>query len=160
MAVAPVVAGCTVELVRALPAHVARVKPRVIGWFANGPAAAVSVDLKKRRGWPPRGVKLQPIKAEVADVCMGFAAAVDGQTIAHSADPLLDAHVSVAEPIRTGDKWTFGRRGQGHVDALYSAAGARHLALTLPRTVAASRGLVAREPGERTPEPLQPSTDT
>ena len=152
--------GCTVELVRALPAHVARVKPRVIGWFANGPAAAVSVDLKKRRGWPPRGVKLQPIKAEVADVCMGFAATVDGQTVAHSADPLLDAHVSVAEPIRTGDKWTFGRRGQGHVDALYSAAGARHLALTLPRTVAASRGLVAREPGERTPEPLQPSTDT
>lgn len=136
--------GCTVELVRSLPDHVARVKPRALGWLANGPAAAVSVDLKKRRGWPPRGVKLLPIKADAADVCMGFAAAVDGKTVVHSADPLLDAHVAVAEPIRTaGDRWTFGRRGSGHVDALYAAAGARHLALSLPRTVAASRVIVA-----------------
>lgn len=145
--------GCTVELVRALPAHVARVKPRVLGWLASGPAGAVSVDLAKRRGWPPAGVKLAPIKADVADVCMGFAAAVDGGTVAHSADPLLDAHAGIAEPIRTGDRWVFGRRGAGHVDALYAAAGARHLALSLPRTVSATRGLVARTSGERSTPP-------
>lgn len=138
--------GCTTELVAALPALVARVRPRSLGWLANGPAGALSVDLKKRRGWPPRGVTLVPIKADVADVCMGFAAAVAGGQVAHSADPLLDAHAAVAEPIRTGDRWVFGRRGAGHVDALYAAAGARHLALSLPRTVAASRVIVASPP--------------
>lgn len=140
---------CTLELVRALPALVARVKPKALGWFPKGPAAAVSLDLRKRAGWPPRGVKLEPIAAETADVCMGFSRTVDSRLVAHSADPLLNAHVGVAERLRSGDRWTFTRKGSGHVDALYAAAGAAHLARGLPKRVGRTRGLVARESSEQ-----------
>lgn len=132
--------NCTLELVNALPALVARVKPRALGWFPKGPAAAVSVDLRKRRGWPPRGVQLAPISGETADVCMGFGGAVDAGLIAHSAEALLNAHVAVAERLRSGDRWTFTRKGGGHVDALYAAAGAAHLARSLPRRVSGEPG--------------------
>jgi hypothetical protein len=131
--------GCTIELARALPGLVAKIKPRVVGWFPTGPAASLSVDLAKRREWPPRGVKVDPIRGESADVCMAFAEAVRARTVVHSADPLLDTHVSVAEPIRSGDRWVFGRRGVGHVDAAYAAAGAVHLARSLPVAAAAGR---------------------
>lgn len=135
-------AGCTVQVERELPAFLAsfKVKPRVVGWFPNGPAAAVSVAMKKRRGWPPAGVKVEAISGETADVCMWFAAQVThlddegnpAPMIAHSADPLLNAHVALAEPKRSGSRWTFGRTDAGHVDALYAAAGAAHLARSLP----------------------------
>lgn len=133
--------GCTIDLARALPGLVARVKPRVVGWFATGPAASLSVDLAKRRGWPPPGVKVEAIRGESADLCMAFAAAVDARTVVHSADPLLDTHVAVAEPIRSGDRWVFGRRGVGHVDAAYAAAGAMHLARSLPARTGGGRVL-------------------
>jgi hypothetical protein len=63
---------------------------------------------------------------------MGFSEQVDAHRIAHSGDPLLDAHVSAAEKLSTGDGWRFSRKGEGHVDAAYAAAGAVHLARTLP----------------------------
>lgn len=135
--------GCTRELEMDLPELVARVKPRTLGWFPAGPAAAVAVAVRQRPGWPPRGVRVEALRQEAADVCMGLASAVTGGLVAHSGDPLLDAHVSAAEPLRTGDRWVFTRRGGGHVDAAYAVAGAVHLARSAPQRVRSTRGFVA-----------------
>lgn len=121
------------QLRRNLPRHVERVKPRVLGWMPAGPAAQVAVDIAtERRNWPPSGVKVEAITSELTAVAMGFASLVTAQQIVHSDDPLLNGQVAGAERIRRGDAWTFGRRGQAHVDAVYAAAGAVHLARTLP----------------------------
>jgi hypothetical protein len=124
--------GCTDELRRELPEIVQRVQPRVFGWFPSGPGASLAADMEERRGWPPDGVELEEIRGEVTAVCMGFSEQVDAHRIAHSGDPLLDAHVSGAEKLANGDGWRFSRKGEGHVDAAYAAAGAVHLARTMP----------------------------
>lgn len=125
-------AGCTDSLRRELLGILAQVKPRVLGWFPSGPAAALAADLAERRDWPPENVEIEEIRGDVTAVCMGFSEQVGAKRIAHSGDPLLDAHVSAAEKLTTGDGWRFSRKGDGHVDAVYAAAGAVHLARTLP----------------------------
>jgi hypothetical protein len=87
--------------------------------------------MKEHEGWPPEGVEVEEIRGDVAAVCMGFAEQVTALKIAHSGDPLLDAHIAGAEKTTHGDGWRFSRKGAGHVDALYAAAGAVHLARTL-----------------------------
>lgn len=114
-----------------------RVKPRVLGWFPAGPAAAAAAALAERPGWPPEGVEIMPIRNEVTAVCMGFAEQVRAHAIAHTGDPLLETHLRAAEKLHQGDGWRFTRRGAQHVDAAYAVAGAVHLARTLPETVAA-----------------------
>jgi len=122
--------GCTDLLRRELVELVAKVKPRNFGWFPSGPAAALAADMMERKGWPPEKVEIMEIRGEVTASCMGFAEQVGTRRIAHSGDPLLDAHVSAAEKLTHGDGWRFSRKGEGHVDALYAAAGAVHLART------------------------------
>lgn len=103
----------------------ARIKPAAFGWFPGGPAAAVSADLK--------ALKLDAIKGEDATaVCQEFAALVPGRGVIHNGDPLMTAHVLGAKKWKVGDGWRFVRRGVGHVDGAYAAAGAVHLARTLP----------------------------
>lgn len=142
--------GCTDVLRRELPGLVARVRPQALGWLPAGPAAALAADLADRtksgrRGWPPAGVTVTEIKGELSAVCMGFAEQVTAGQIAHSGDPLLNAQVGAAERLRRGDVWVFSRRGKGgHCDALYAAAGAAHLARTLPPPVGKPRLLVAK----------------
>lgn len=124
--------ACTDELRRELVDLVLRVKPAKFGWFPAGPAASLAADMAERRGWPPEGVEVEEIRGDVAAVCMGFAEQVGARRIAHSGDPLLDAHVAGAEKLVHGDGWRFSRKSEGHVDAVYAAAGAVHLARTLP----------------------------
>lgn len=129
--------GATKQLRAELPAMVAKIKPRVLGWFPDGPAAAVAADLKARRGnwqWPPRGVKIEELTGgiDIATVCMGFAEQVDANQIRHPRDPLLDRHVDTTQKLWRGSVWTFTRGDAGPVDATYAAAGAVHLARTLP----------------------------
>jgi hypothetical protein len=124
-----------------LPALVEQVKPRVLGWFPNGPAAAAAAALQQRPGWPPRGVELERC-SDMTAICMGFAEQVRSRQIAHGGDPLLDAHVRAAEKLSYGDGWRFTRKGAGQVDAVYAAAGAVHLARTLPPK--ASPGIYVR----------------
>lgn len=126
--------GCTKALREDLPGLVARLKPRVIGWFPAGPAAAVAADLADRghRGWPPRRVAVEEIRGDVAPVCMGFADAVTAGDIVHPKDPMLDQHVGAAQRLWRGDVWVFGRKGASPIDGAYAAAGAVHLARTLP----------------------------
>ena len=123
--------GCTKELMADLPALVAKVKPKKFGWLPSGPAAAIAARMGKRAEWPPRGVVLEEITRDAPAVCMGFAEQVTTGQIAHSGDPLLDAQVAVAEKQFTGKRWVFAL-GDDQVDAVYAAAGAVHLARTLP----------------------------
>jgi hypothetical protein len=126
--------GCTKALRAELPEVVARVRPRVLGWFPKGPAAAVAADLADRghRGWPPRRVKVEAITAEVPAVCMGLAELVLAGELVHPRDPMLTAHVSAAQKHNAGDAWVFVRRGSTPIDGAYALAGAVHLARTLP----------------------------
>jgi hypothetical protein len=111
-----------------------RVGPGVIGWFPSGPAAAEAAELadNDQADWPPKGVTVEGIRQEANAVCMAFAELVDAGDIAHSDDPLLNAQIPSTEKLRRGDGWVFGRRGAGHCDATYAAAGAAHLARTMP----------------------------
>lgn len=124
--------GCTRVAVRDLPALVGRTRPRAFGWLPNGPTAALNADLRKRPGWPPAGVELEEIRADVPSVCMGFDDLVRSRKLVHSGDPLINSQVESAEWLNQGDRRVFSRRGQGHVNAIYAAAGAVHLARTLP----------------------------
>lgn len=126
--------GCTRQLRTDLPALVAKIRPRVLGWFPAGPAAVLTADMMERRrtGWPPRRVKLEEIRSDVPAVCMGLAEHTASGSLVHPRDPMLDAHVAAAAKLRRGDVWVFGRRGAGPVDGAYAAAGAVHLARTLP----------------------------
>jgi hypothetical protein len=127
-----------------LPAWIARVRPRSFGWYPGGPAATLDADLRDRRkagrySWPPRGVTVAEIKADAPAVCMGFSALVGQHQIAQSGQDLLTAQVEHAEKLHAGDRWIFTRRGVGHVDAVYAAAGAVQLARTLPTRRTVSR---------------------
>lgn len=121
-----------------LPGWLARVKPYVFGWFPASGAAAVAADLAAakggRVGWPPRGVRVVEIKSEAAPVCMGFAALVAEEGVWHSGQDMLTDHMGNAEKRSRGDAvWVFDRRpGAGHVTGAYAAAGAAHLARTMP----------------------------
>lgn len=119
------------DMVSDLPGLIAEAQPRVLGWFPYGPAAAAAAALVERQGWPPQGVTLDPMRADVAAVCMGFAEQVRSLQLVHGDDPLLNAHVAAAEKLYHGDGWRFTRKGAGQVDAAYAAAGAVHLARTL-----------------------------
>ncbi|MBB2502937.1 terminase [Amycolatopsis echigonensis] len=113
---------------------VERVRPRRFGWFPSGPAAAYAADLadNEQAGWPPEGVEVDGIRADMPAVCMGFAEQVEAGQIVHPDDPLLNAQVPATEKQRRGDAWVFTRRGAGHCDATYASAGAVHLARTIP----------------------------
>jgi hypothetical protein len=129
-----------------LPGWVAKIRPKSLGWFPGGPAAAIDSTLRDRskaggggRHWPPRGVTVEQLQAEAPAVCMGFATQVTAGAVLHSGQDLLDTHVTAAERLWTGDRWVFTRRGAGHVDAAYAAAGAVHLARTMPAPRKVSR---------------------
>jgi hypothetical protein len=102
-----------------------RLKPRKIGYFPAGPAAGVSVDLDKlgAEGIPAAGTTA---------ACQALTAQVLGRQLVHNGDPLLTAHITGAKKWPVSDGWRFVRKGVGHVDAAYAAAGAVQLARTLP----------------------------
>lgn len=119
----------------ALADVVARVRPRAVGWFPSGPAAALGPTL--------RGLEAQEITGgQVAEACQSFADLVRARRVLHPDDPLLNAHVAGSSKLRSGDGWRFTRRGAGHCDAAYAAAGAVQLALTLPAEQARPRAFV------------------
>jgi len=126
------------SLRRELPGLVARVRPRVVGWYPDGGAAAVAAELAERkgtRGWTPSGTSVEAIRGDTAAVCMGLVDLVTTGQMRHPDDPLLNAQVAGADKLKRGDRWVFARSGAGYVDALYAAAGAAHLARTLPPSV-------------------------
>lgn len=124
--VEPVAAWSDTDTARTeLPGLLERVAPSATGWFPSGPAAALAPDLRALGAVEIKG-------GEVAEACQAFAELVSARRIIQPGDPLLDAHVAGAQKYTTGDGWRFVRRGAGHVDAAYAAAGAVHVLRTLP----------------------------
>lgn len=109
----------------ALPALLAAVKPRRLG-YAPGPAAAsLGVDLRRVK------TAQALTNAEVVQACGGFVEQVASRRVLHNNDPLATAHVAGATRLPVGDGFRFTRTG-GHVDAAYALALAVHLARSLP----------------------------
>lgn len=127
---------------RELPALLAKIKPRAFGWYPSGPAAAIATTLR------PLAVKVNKHPGDrkpgeipedgaitgsrVTEACMELADLARAARVVHPADPLLDAHVRAASKLHSGDGWRFTRKGEGHVNAAYAAAGAVRIALTMP----------------------------
>jgi len=111
----------TSQLRLELPGLLAEYKPAKLGWFPNGPAAALMADLVVVR----RSTEFKPQEAPAA--CQGFAEQVHARRLIHGNDALLTAHVLGSRRLPVGDGWRFMRRG-GNADAAYAAAGAVHLA--------------------------------
>ncbi|WP_018587947.1 terminase large subunit [Salinispora arenicola] len=127
--------GCTQALRRELPDLVARIRPRRVGWFPAGPAAAVAASVRTKSGsrsWAPRRTDVAELTAETPAVCMGLADIAGSGELRHPDDPALNAHIAAAERLPRGDAWTFGRKGAAPIDLAYATAGAVHLARTLP----------------------------
>lgn len=122
---------CRKRIRRDLPGIVERIRPRKLVWFPGGPAAAVADE------WPAkrlRNVIIEAIRAEdVVRACMGLEEQAAAGHLRHPHDPLLDLQVRQTQQLPQGDGWRFARRGKAPIDAVYSAAGAAHVARTLPR---------------------------
>lgn len=113
---------------RELPGLLARIAPAAVGWFPSGPAAALGPEMRDLSAVEVKGT-------DVTETCQGFADLVTSRSLLHSDDPLLNAHIAGTAKLRTGDGWRFSRKGIGHVDAAYAAAGAVHIARTLPAPI-------------------------
>lgn len=127
-----------VELLRAL-------RLRALGWFEGSPTGVLSAELAAVHGslvgtrtfdhsgmqdYAPGVVPLTGRTPVVA--CMSMAEHVVARKLVHPNDPLLTAHVQGTSKLDQGDGWRFARRGAGQINAAYGAAGALHLARTLP----------------------------
>jgi len=109
-----------------LPGLIEEHKPKTLGWFPGGPAAALMADLRLLRS-----VRKVPLKTEVVPaVCQGLAEQVISRQLVHGEDPLMTAHVTGSGRVPSGDGWRFSRKG-GNADAAYASAGAVHLARTV-----------------------------
>jgi hypothetical protein len=103
-------------------------KPKSLGWFPIGPAAALMADLLIMKG--VKRVELKGV--DVSAACQGFAERASSRQVVHGNDSLLTPTSSAARscPAETG--WRFAWR-VGNVDAAYAAAGAVHLAQIAPK---------------------------
>lgn len=113
-----------------------RIGAEVEAWFPAGPGAVFAPIMARRR-------RAKEIKgADVAAACMGFADLVKARRVLHPGDPLLDAHVAGAGRYHSADGWRFQRRGVGHADAAYAAAGAVYAVQMLPAPRQSWKGVV------------------
>lgn len=126
-----------------LPALLTRIRPLQFAWYPSGPAAALGPLLRelavkyngkhKREREPgelPEDGTLTGAKA--AEACQGLADLAQARRIVQPGQPLLDTQIGASRKLVTGDGWRFTRRGGGHCDAAYAAAGAIYIALTMP----------------------------
>lgn len=114
-----------------LPDIVRRVRPRAVGYWPNGPAAAVVADLEQPAARWPRRVDLVALRAEQTAACMALPALIKTGELTHGDDPLINAHIGNTQRLRRGDGWVFQRQGAAPIDAAYALAGAVHLARTI-----------------------------
>ncbi len=107
-----------------------KVRPKKVGWFPDGPAAAAAPHMKRlERKWRVEALN----GALTSQACQGLVEQAKAGRLKHSGDPMLTAHILGANKQLSGDGFRFVRRGAGHVDAAYAAAGAVLLARTIPR---------------------------
>ena len=104
-----------------------QLQPIQLAWYPSGPAAALAPLLRARTG------SLELTGGKVGEACQGLADLALARRVVHPGDALLDAHIAGASKLHQGDGWRFVRRGAGHVDAAYAAAGACYTAQTMPQ---------------------------
>lgn len=109
-----------------LPALLARIKPLAFAWYPSGPAAALGPLLRAQ----PSAQELTG--GRVLECSQGLADLVLARRIIQADQPLLNSQISASRKLITGDGWRFGRKAEGHVDAVYACAGAVNTALTMP----------------------------
>jgi hypothetical protein len=109
-----------------LPGLLDRIKPQVTAWYPSGPAGALASVLKARPG------NIELTGHAVAQACMEMSDLTRARRILHAGEEILSVQVRDAAKLTTGDGWRFTRKGDGHVDAVYSVAGAISTAMTLP----------------------------
>lgn len=114
-----------------LPDIARRVRPRAVGYWPNGPAAAIVADLEQPAARWPRRVDLVALRAEQTAACMALPALIKTGELTHGDDPLINAHIGNTQRLRRGDGWVFQRQGAAPIDAAYALAGAVHLARTI-----------------------------
>ncbi len=78
----------------------------------------------------PDGVEITG--AAVLEACQGLADLVLARRVVHPGDALLDKHVLATAKLPSGDRWRFTPPRRRPVDAAYAAAGAAHVARTMP----------------------------
>jgi len=132
----------TADVRRELAAELAKIKPRAFGWYPGGPCAEIGDvirPLARKINKHPGERKPDEIPEDgaitgsrVSEACMGFSGFVRARGLLHAGQELLDTHVRGASKLYTGDGWRFTRRGEGHCDAAYSAAGSVSVLLTMP----------------------------
>lgn len=124
----------TAEARAALPGWVEKIRPKALGWYPSGPAAAMAAELREIR----RSVEI----TRIPETCQGLAESVTARRILHPGDPMLTSQVTSSGRVPSGDGWRFSRRGTP-VDAVYALAGAVQLARASKR-VGKPRVIVAR----------------
>jgi hypothetical protein len=115
-----------------LPELIAKIRPAAISWFPTGPGAAFSPMLRPAKDAHTRVQYVELAGMKVAEACQGLADLAKAGAVIHNEDPLLDSHIRGAQKLNAADGWRFTRRGGGHCDAAYAAAGAVYVALTMP----------------------------
>ena len=140
---------------RVLPGILTAIRPIEIGWYPSSPVGALGPVLRNLR----RTIRLalpkivdDPVvgrhlvthdESEAAKIsstmeresAQGLGDLLRVRRLVHPADPLLDAQVPAAQRVDApgGESgWRLTRRGGGHCDAAYAAAGAVFLARVTP----------------------------
>lgn len=131
----------------ALPGLVEAIRPRAVGWYPLGPGAVLTADLERLYDYSDPTVRRRPryapdlMKISGGDVtasCQGLVDMINTRRVLHPSDPLLNSQAIGAQRKDGADGgFRFVRVGAGssHVDAVYAAAGAVHIARTLPPPV-------------------------
>jgi hypothetical protein len=143
----------TADVRKELPELLAKVKPKAFGWFPGGPAAELAsvirpMALKINHHPGDRGEMEVPedgaiTGGKVGEACQELAGLVRARGLVHAGQELLDTHVRGASKLHTGDGWRFTRRGDGHCDAAYAAAGAVKVLAGMPERKKAGVRFVA-----------------
>jgi len=128
----------------ALPDLVEAIRPRALGWYPLGPGAVLTADLERLYDYSDPSVRRRPryapdlmriTGADVTAACQGLVDMITTRRLLHPSDPLMNSQAIGAQRKDGADGgFRFVRVGAGsaHVDAVYGAAGAVHIARTLP----------------------------
>lgn len=140
---------------RVLPGILTAIRPIEIGWFPSSPVGALGPVLRNLRRTirlvlpkvvddPKLGRHLVTVDESDAakitaamdrEAAQGLADLLRTRRLVHPADPLLDAQIPAAQRVEVAggeSGWRLTRRGGGHCDAAYAAAGAVFLARVTP----------------------------
>jgi hypothetical protein len=130
---------------RALPGILRKIRPIEIGWFPTSPVGSLGPIL---RGLRRTTRKIAPVIKDgrvvlddehqaarlsavmEREAAQGLAELIRSRRLSHPSDPLLDTQAVAAQrvdPPAGESGWRLTRRGGGHCDAVYAAAGAVHL---------------------------------